>query len=135
MTLSSTIQIRIYYEDTDFSGIVYHANYLKFFERGRTEGMRETGFSNSSLMTRDDPIVFAVRSMNIDYHSAARMDDILTISTIVKEVRGARMVFSQRAERDSELIATAEVTAACLTPEGRPRRFPKDVLDAFTSPA
>ena len=132
MSLTSTITIRIYYEDTDFSGLVYHANYLKFFERGRTEGMRDNGYSNSTLMTREDPVVFAVRHMDMHYHKAARMDDLLTITTTVAEVKGARLIFDQKAERDGELVAAATVTVACLTPDGRPRRLPRDVIDTFS---
>lgn len=135
MSFQSTITIRIYYEDTDFSGLVYHANYLKFFERGRTEGMREKGYSNSMLMTRENPLVFAVRHMDMHYHKAARMDDLLTITSRVTEAKGARLVFDQKAERDGELIAAATVTVACLTPDGRPRRLPADVIDAFRTGA
>ncbi|MEM9232700.1 MAG: tol-pal system-associated acyl-CoA thioesterase [Pseudomonadota bacterium] len=130
--LSSTIQIRVYYEDTDFSGLVYHANYLRFFERGRTEGMRENGYSNSDLMQRDDPVVFAVRSMDIQFHKAARMDDLLDVTTTVAEVKGARMIFDQRIERDGELITSAKVMVACLHPDGRPQRFPADVREVFS---
>lgn len=125
---SSTVQIRIYYEDTDFSGLVYHANYLKFFERGRTEGLREAGFNHSTLKDRDDPVVFAVRSMDISFHNAAHMDDILTITTTVAEVKGAKMVFHQAARRGDIQIASATVLVACLQPNGRPRRIPEDIL-------
>lgn len=131
MTTPSTIQIRIYYEDTDFSGLVYHANYLKFFERGRTEALRERGFTNHALMHRDDPVVFAVRQIDTHFHKAARMDDLLTVTTLASEAKGARMMFEQKVERDGELIASAIVTVACLTPEGRPRRLPADIADAL----
>lgn len=131
MTVTTTIDLRIYYEDTDFSGLVYHANYLKYFERGRTEGLRAHGFSNSDMMNREDPLIFAVRKMDIEFHTPARMDDLLTITTTVEEVRGARMVFLQKALRGEELIASAYVLCACLTPDGRPRRLPKDILGAF----
>lgn len=131
MSLTTTLEIRVYYEDTDFSGLVYHANYLKYFERGRTEGLRQCGFTNSDLMAREEPLVFAVRKMDLDYHLAARMDDLLTITTTVTEVKGARMIFDQKAERDGVLIASAQVIVACLTPEGRPRRIPQDVISVF----
>ncbi|WP_370338175.1 tol-pal system-associated acyl-CoA thioesterase [Parvularcula marina] len=131
MSLTTTLEIRVYYEDTDFSGLVYHANYLKYFERGRTEGLRHCGFTNSALIAREEPLVFAVRKMDLDYHLAARMDDLLTITTTVTEVKGARMIFDQKAERDGVLIASAQVIVACLTPEGRPRRIPQDVISVF----
>lgn len=131
MSLTTALDIRVYYEDTDFSGLVYHANYLKYFERGRTEGLRQCGFTNSDLMAREEPLVFAVRKMDLDYHLAARMDDLLTITTTVTEVKGARMIFDQKAERDGALIASAQVIVACLTPEGRPRRIPQDVISVF----
>ena len=131
MSLTTTLDIRVYYEDTDFSGLVYHANYLKYFERGRTEGLRQCGFTNSDLMAREEPLVFAVRKMDLDYHLAARMDDLLTVTTTVTEVKGARMIFDQKAERDGVPIASAQVIVACLTPEGRPRRIPQDVASVF----
>ena len=131
MTVSTQITVRVYYEDTDFSGLVYHANYLKFFERGRTEGLRAHGYTNSAMMARNDAVVFAVRSMDINFQQAARMDDLLTIKTEVIEVKGARMVFDQKAERDGDVIASARVVCACLTPDGRPKRLPADVVETF----
>lgn len=120
-----TLPIRIYYEDTDFSGVVYHANFLRFFERGRTEALREaTGLCHGVLFDDDDPVAFTVRTLSIEYAKPARIDDLLTIQTRVDEMRGARMVFDQRAMRDDVLLAQAKVTIACMDPHGRPRRLP-----------
>ncbi len=127
---SWTVTVRIYYEDTDFSGVVYHANYLKYFERGRTEALREaTGLAHSTLFEADDPVAFTARNLEISYDRPARVDDLLTIETRVDEVRGARMVFAQRALRGDKVLATARVTIACMDPTGRPRRLPKKMLE------
>ena len=131
-----TIRVRVYYEDTDFSGIVYHARYLHFFERGRTEALREVGVTHTDLLARDEKLVFAVRSMTIDWVSPARIDDILEVRTSFVEAKGARMRLAQTmhlvdegAKKDAEtLIARAQVEAACLSIDGRPRRLPTDVI-------
>jgi acyl-CoA thioester hydrolase len=125
------IDIRIYYEDTDFSGLVYHANYLKFFERGRTEALRAAGLSNRLLMESDDPLVFAVYHMDIRFAAPARMDDLIRIETTIAEARGARVIFEQVASRDATPLVSAKVTVATMTPNGRPRRVPDGVMTAF----
>ena len=79
-----TIDIRVYYEDTDFSGIVYHANYLKFFERGRTDALRQCGVTHTDLLSREAPLAFAVRKMGIDWVAPARIDDMLRVETIFR---------------------------------------------------
>src|SRR3954463_9247192 len=90
--------VRIYYEDTDFSGNVYHAAYLKFFERGRTEFLRDLGIHHSELAK--DGIAFAVRGMNIQFLGAAHIDDLLSVHTRVGAVSGARLTLEQAIERD-----------------------------------
>jgi len=128
------ISVRVYYEDTDFSGIVYHANYLKFFERGRTEALRCCGITHSDLLAREAPLVFAVRKMNIDWIIPARIDDQLTVVTRFMKVHGARMGLDQVIYRSGEgndqveEIAKAEVEAVCLSQSGRARRLPDDLL-------
>lgn len=122
------IQVRVYYEDTDFSGIVYHARHLHFFERGRTEALRTCGVSHSDLLARDEPLAFAVRSMKIDWRMPARIDDLLDVETAFHEARGARMRLVQAIRRGGALIAAADVEAACISLQGRARRLPDDVL-------
>ncbi|MEM9420962.1 MAG: tol-pal system-associated acyl-CoA thioesterase [Pseudomonadota bacterium] len=131
-----TIRVRIYYEDTDFSGVVYHANYLRYFERGRTEALREaTGLGHGTLFDAKDPVAFTARQLEISYDRPARIDDLLTIETSVVDVRGARMVFAQRAIREGDVLASAKVTIACMDPKGRPRRLPKKMLDMIALPS
>ncbi len=126
-----TIPIRIYYEDTDFSGVVYHAAYLKFFERGRTEALRECAIHHSELLTREEPLAFAVRKMTTEWVAPARIDDMLEVRTKFTSVKGARMFLDQETVREKTLIARAEVEAVCMNLEGRPRRLPKDILERF----
>jgi acyl-CoA thioester hydrolase len=124
------IEVRVYYEDTDFSGAVYHAAYLHFFERGRTEFLRAEGIHHSELAR--DGIAFAVRSMEIDFPRAAHIDDLLAVETSVAEVSGARLVLDQKINRGDEIIATARVIVAAVR-DGKATRLPRGVLAAFTS--
>lgn len=121
------IQVRVYYEDTDFSGRVYHARHLQFFERGRTEALRACGVSHSDLLARPAPLVFAVRKMQVEWRAPAGIDDLLEVRTRFVSVRGARFAVEQEIARGGELIASASVEAACMTPDGRPRRLPADL--------
>jgi acyl-CoA thioester hydrolase len=108
---------RVYYEDTDFSGFVYHARYLHFFERGRTDFIRLLGVSQGQLHAQSDPadaVAFVVRRMEIDFKSPARMDDVLTIITRPREVRGARMMLDQEIRREGDLLSSAVVTVAVV---------------------
>lgn len=125
------IAVRVYYEDTDFSGVVYHARHLQFFERGRTEALRASGISHSDLLARDEPLAFAVRRMTVEWLAPARIDDLLTVSTAFLEVKGARMALRQVIRRADVDIATAEVEAACMNLSGRPRRLPPEILARF----
>jgi len=129
--MNFTIPIRIYYEDTDFSGVVYHAAYLKFFERGRTEALRASGVHHSELLKRDDPLAFAVRKMTTEWVAPARIDDMLEVRTAFASVKGARMFLNQEIWREESLIARAEVEAVCMNLAGRPRRLPKDITAQF----
>lgn len=126
-----TIAVRVYYEDTDFSGVVYHARHLQFFERGRTEALRACGISHSDLLARDEPLAFAVRRMTVDWIAPARIDDVLTVTTTFVEVRGARMAITQAIRRSDVPIAAAEVEAACMNLDGRPRRLPAEIIARF----
>ena len=117
--------IRVYYEDTDFSGAVYHASYLRFFERGRTEFLRR--FEITQVDMRDEvtglPMGFVVRRMTIDFLSPARMDDLLTVKTMILEVGGASLAMAQTILREEQLLVRAEVQVA-LVSNSRPQRLP-----------
>ena len=130
MSRAQRIEVRVYYEDTDFSGAVYHAAYLHFFERGRTEFLRAAGIHHSELAK--DGIAFAVRSMTIDFPRAAHIDDLLTVETAVAEISGARLVLDQSISRGEETIATARVVVAAVR-DGRATRLPEGVVGAFTA--
>jgi len=126
------ITVRVYYEDTDFSGIVYHANHLKFFERGRTDALRQCGLTHTDLLARDEPLAFAVRKMTMEWKTPARIDDLLTVKTRFVAVKGARMLLTQEIFRDDDAIAAADVEAVCMSLDGRPRRVPADVQARFS---
>ena len=116
------IAVRIYYEDTDFSGSVYHAAYLKFFERGRTEFLRDLGIHHHELA--EQGIAFAVRAMEIEFVAAARIDDLLMVRTAVAESSGVRLVLDQTISRNDKLIASARVTVVAIKMSGGPARLP-----------
>lgn len=126
-----TIPIRVYYEDTDFSGVVYHARYLHFFERGRTEALRSSNISHTELLARPEPLAFAVRKMTTEWIAPARIDDLLEVRTAFREVKGARMLIDQDIRRGDTLIARADVEAACMNLDGRPRRLPAGIAERF----
>lgn len=130
--LCHRLPVRIYYEDTDFSGVVYHAQYLKFFERGRTESLRSMGIHHAELAAGDDPVAFAVRKLSIEYIRAARVDDALVVETRYLPQQGPRLNIHQRLYRGAELLAGAEVQAVCMDPAGRPRRPSKAMIAAWT---
>ncbi|MCY0096457.1 tol-pal system-associated acyl-CoA thioesterase [Hoeflea ulvae] len=122
---------RVYYEDTDFSGFVYHARYLHFFERGRTDYIRLLGVSQGALHAGAEPadaVAFVVRRMEIDFKAPARMDDVLTILTTPAEIRGARMQLQQIIKRGDDTLALAAVTVAVVNGHGRARRLPEALL-------
>lgn len=123
---------RVYYEDTDFSGVVYHARYLHFLERGRTDYLRCLGCEQSSLIGVDEEgLVFVVHRMEIDFRQPARMDDILTIRTHTEKAGGAKMVLSQEIRRDETLLISAKVVIAVINRSGRPRRLPETIAEKF----
>jgi acyl-CoA thioester hydrolase len=120
--------VRVYYEDTDFSGIVYHANYLRFMERGRTNYLRLLGTRHAELFARaqgEAPgFAFVVRSMQIEFRKPARMDDLLDVVTVPQEVRGASMLLRQEVRRADDMLVEAQVRVACVA-GGRARPIPK----------
>src|ERR1700753_172386 len=122
------MQIRVYYEDTDFSGIVYHANYLRFMERGRTNHLRLMGAEQHALFEQaheEAPgCAFVVRSMQIDYLKPARMDDMLDVVTWPVAVKGASITLAQEVRRGDDVLVKAEVRVACIS-EGRAQPIPQ----------
>lgn len=127
------LPVRVYYEDTDFSGIVYHARYLHFLERGRTESLRALGIHHSDLAASDDPLAFAVRRMNIGFERAARIDDVLIVETLFRPQKGARLMIGQRIARGEETIATADVEAVCIDGQGRAKRPPRGLSERWSA--
>ncbi|KRA41678.1 tol-pal system-associated acyl-CoA thioesterase [Devosia sp. Root635] len=121
--------VRIYYEDTDFSGNVYHAAYLKFFERGRTEFLREEGIHHSELAA--EGIAFAVRSMEIAFDGAAHIDDLLDVTTEVAALSGARLTLKQTILRGETVLTRASVVVVAIRTSGGPARMPKVILERF----
>ena len=123
------LPVRVYYEDTDFTGLVYHASYVRFFERGRSDFLRLTGADHTAMAALGT--AFAVVRLEVDFRRAAHIDDALVVATEIAAVRGPRIRFAQRIEREGELICGAIVDAACIDPAGRPRRPPPDLTRAL----
>ena len=117
-----TLPIRIYYEDTDFSGVVYHASYLRFLERGRTELLRDLGVHQSALHDDEEALAFAVRRMTLDWLKPAKMDDVVTVETRISEIKGASLVLNQRIVLGDLVLLTADVLVA-LVQNGKPARL------------
>jgi len=120
--------VRVYYEDTDFSGIVYHANYLRFMERGRTNYLRLLGADQRGLFEEAEQeapgFAFVVRAMTLDFFKAARMDDVLLVTTATDEVKGASIALHQTVTRGDDLLVEARVRVAFVS-GGRARPIPK----------
>ena len=123
--IADALWVRVYYEDTEFSGRVYHASFLRFLERGRTEWLRRRGFAHRDL-AEGSGVMFAVRSLKIDYLMPAMMDDLLEVETRAAVVRGASIAFHQRVMRADKELVTAEALVASLR-DGRPARIPAEL--------
>ena len=125
---------RVYWEDTDAGGVVYHAQYLAFLERARSEWLRTRGVAQDRLRAEHD-LVFAVRAMRIDFRAPARLDDLLAVSVAVRDCRKASLVFAQAIHRDGALLLDAEVRVAALrASDFRPRPIPQALQDNLASP-
>jgi acyl-CoA thioester hydrolase len=128
------LHVRIYYEDTDFSGVVYHASYLRFMERGRTDYLRLLGADHRSLFEQTEQetpgFAFVVRAMTIDFLRPAHMDDILTVTTVPEEVAGASITLRQNVSRDGVTLVEARVRVAFVS-GGRAQRIPKPLRIAM----
>lgn len=122
--MTHTLQLRVYYEDTDMAGIVYYANYLKFIERGRSEWVRGLGVDQGQLKATGGG-VFAVRRVVADYRAPAVYDDLLDVRTRYVSHSGARLVLHQAVMRGDKLLFEAEVTLVCISDAGRPIPLPE----------
>ena len=127
------LMARVYYADTDFSGVVYHARYLEFLERGRSDFLRLAGVHHTELHAgkHGERIAWVVRRMEIDFVQPARIDDIVTVDTRTERISGARIFMAQQLKRAEELLVEAQVEAAIVGERGRPRRFPREWIEAF----
>jgi acyl-CoA thioester hydrolase len=131
------LPVRVYFEDTDFSGMVYHASYLRFMERGRSDFVRLLGVGHESLAHGDyggEGLAFAVRRITIDYLKPGRIDDLLLVETRVAKVGGASGVLAQLVKRGQDVLAKAEVTIVLVSLAGEVRRFPPDLRRALSLP-
>ena len=125
--------VRVYYEDTDSGGVVYYANYLKFFERARTEFLREFEFEQDRLIT-DHDVIFAVRSIQADYIRPAVFNDMLRVVSEIKELKKASLTFNQLIERenDGDVLCKGECKVACLSASSmKPKPIPSFMLEIF----
>lgn len=125
-------RLRIYYEDTDLSGIVYHANYLRYMERARSDMLSLAGIDQRSAIETGEG-AWAVTDLAIKYRRPAKLDDDLMVVSTVEAVRGASVIIAQRILRGQDELTNGRVTAAFLSPEGRPRRQPAGWADRFTA--
>ena len=121
------LPVRVYWEDTDAGGVVYHAQYLAFMERARSEWLRGLGFGQESL--REANLCFVVRAMSVDFRKPARLDDLLAVSVHLAQCRGASLVIAQQVRRGDELLVAAEVRVAAVSADRfRPLPIPEAVL-------
>ncbi len=126
------LSIRVYYEDTDFGGVVYYANYMKFIERGRTEALRALGVDQVALKAAG--LIFVVRRMAADWLAPARFDDLVEVRSEITEVGGASVRMVQEVRRGDAALFRATVQVACMDPDGRARRLPAEVRARLLAP-
>jgi len=131
-TTHHSFPLRVYYEDTDAAGIVYHANYLKFAERGRSEMLRSLGFGHRKLGL-ESGVGFAVRRCSVDYLVPARLEDALTVDTTLADIGAATLTVHQQIRRDGVLLADLDILVACIGRDGRPRRLPSALRAVLTN--
>lgn len=128
------LPVRVYFEDTDAGGVVYHASFVRFAERGRTDFLRLLGTDARRLIDGSDsrePAAFVVRRMNVDFYRPGRMDDLLQVETRVKELGGASVTLIQTITRDGKRLVEAEVTVVLVSISGKPLRLSDAVREAF----
>ena len=127
------LPVRVYFEDTDFTGLVYHANFLKFCERGRSDFIRMLGIDHRSLANpkQGEPAVFIVRRIEVDYLKPARIDEVLEVVTACAEIGGATLVLSQDVRRDGMVLARLKVSVVLVSEAGKPQRLGQLVRGAL----
>ena len=126
------LPIRVYYEDTDLSGVVYHSNYIKYCERGRSDWLRLIGIHHNEMVGK---FFFVVRRLECEYFKPAKVDDLLEVHTRFDGFKGARMHLTQKVLRGSDLLFEAKVTPVLIDPQGRPVRVPKEMVALFPASA
>ncbi|WP_424980561.1 tol-pal system-associated acyl-CoA thioesterase [Leisingera sp. S232] len=117
--------VRVYYEDTDMGGIVYHANYLRFIERARSDWVRGIGVDQNAM--REEGLIYVVRRIEADYLAPAKFDEELLVTTSMHNVTPARMVLDQQVTRGGQPLFRAQVTIVCITTGGKPARLPAEI--------
>lgn len=125
------LPVRVYFEDTDFSGVVYHASYVRWCERGRSDFLRLLGNDHKALIDAAEPAAFVVRRLHLEYVKPARIDYILEVTTRVKELGGATLVLDQRVTRDGVDLCLAEVMVVLVSSKGRVLRLSRSLRDSF----
>lgn len=128
--MTHRIEYRVYYEDTDAGGVMYHANHLKFTERGRTEYLRTLGFLNSDLMS-EEGVLFVVRRVEADYLKPARLDDLLIVQTALQTVKNTSFVMKQDIMRGEDHLFSMTVLLVCVSKDGKPVGIPAAIKEAF----
>ena len=116
------LPVRVYYEDTDFTGLVYHGNYVRYFERGRSDALRLMGVGHAELLDGDQPMAFVVSKMSLDFLKPARIDEELIVRTRYEAIKGPRLLISQVITRGEVDLCRARVEVVCIHMDGRPRR-------------
>tara|TARA_B100000963_G_scaffold281772_1_gene250320 strand:- start:2645 stop:3127 length:483 start_codon:yes stop_codon:yes gene_type:complete len=127
------LHVPVHYEDTDFSGFVYHANYLKFAERGRSNFLNLSGVTHQQLLKYKPQLAFVIAHMEMDFMAPGRVEDMLLVETVFTGLRGARLAAEQRILRSDATLWQSHMVAAMVDLEGRPRRMPKDIVAQITS--
>ena len=126
------LPLRVYYEDTDLSGMVYHANYLRFMERARTEFFRLAGVTKMADLESEEPTAWAIREARVRYHRPARVDDALAVKTALIAISGARIAADQKITAGDTLLVEGRIEACIVTLTGRPRRLPESLRALLT---
>ena len=116
------LPIRVYYEDTDFTGLVYHGNYVRYFERGRSDALRLMGIGHAQLLDGDQPMAFVVSKLALTFLKPARIDEELVVRTWYDAIKGPRLLISQTISRGADDLCRAEAEVVCIYMDGRPRR-------------
>jgi acyl-CoA thioester hydrolase len=123
------LPIRVYYEDTDLSGLVYHANYLRYMERGRSEYFRSAGITRLAQLDDPEPTAWTLRKVTLEFFRPARIDDLIEVHTRCVALTGARMTADQTVKKGDEVLTRGQVEACIITLSGKPRRIPREMRE------